>query len=563
MNQKLKQYLKTMIFLFGISFFIIGCQKDDDVNTLQQEPLKTQDLFKVSKVGKHTIDENKDLLSRLSSLSEKVEQSRLANANKNIYSSEDDFYINTDFATYLENNDTGYHSYTFPVFRTEQVDGVENVLLSLQEDGSYKAFLIGYDLNEQEQLNLENELNVDLTDKTTIYSLEDDSFIDDIFSKVSASGDCVGILMCPYKGEDGQGEEHPAGQGCIDENRGDLYLDTSICGSGGGADTSDTTGQNNSSGSDTSVGHVEAGGTGSGSTVVTIPQPWEEVALCLGLNSSFTSDMAIWLQAQPKNVAGPINGFLQNDDCNEESQEFAVQGIEALMDGGEVDFEDKIIYTINKPCQKELVKNLMALTTSYTTLINSTFGVSENVNVKFWNGTLQGQNATTNPFFSGTQDNFIIKIGLDDDFLDTATDLAIIAAVLHELSHAYFISLYLQNELEATNSEYSTLLNSFIAFYENATQDTFDNTDNEIHNAMNDFIIQIANTLYNYAQINNIEGVSTEYCTSLAWGTMLGTNLINEMLNEDEIGIANNIMLTEQNNNEYDPSFPIKGTPCE
>ncbi len=290
MNQKLKQHLKTMIFIFGISFFIIGCQKDDDVNTSQQESLTTQNVFKVSKVGKSTIDENSDLLGRLSNLSEKVEQSRLANANKNIYSSEDNFYINTDFATYMENTQTGYHSYTFPVFRTEQTDGIENVLLSLQEGGSYKASLIVYDLNDQEQLDLQNELNVDLTDKITIYSLEDDSFVDDVFSKVLASGDCVGILMCPYEGND-----HPAGQDCIDADRGDLYLDTSMCESGGGGGVGDSDGGDPSdTDTDTSTGHVEAGGTGSGSTVVTIPQPWEEVALCLGLNSGYTFDMTAW-----------------------------------------------------------------------------------------------------------------------------------------------------------------------------------------------------------------------------------------------------------------------------
>ena len=349
MNQKLKQHLKTMIFIFGISFFIIGCQKDDDVNTSQQESLTTQNVFKVSKVGKSTIDENSDLLGRLSNLSEKVEQSRLANANKNIYSSEDNFYINTDFATYMENTQTGYHSYTFPVFRTEQTDGIENVLLSLQEGGSYKASLIVYDLNDQEQLDLQNELNVDLTDKITIYSLEDDSFVDDVFSKVLASGDCVGILMCPYEGND-----HPAGQDCIDADRGDLYLDTSMCESGGGGGVGDSDGGDPSdTDTDTSTGHVEAGGTGSGSTVVTIPQPWEEVALCLGLNSGYTFDMTAWLQQEEnRDIASQINNFLQENGCNEDTQQFATNAISALVNEEITTFEEHFtIENINPNCE--------------------------------------------------------------------------------------------------------------------------------------------------------------------------------------------------------------------
>lgn len=44
---------------------------------------------------------------------------------------------------------------------------------------------------------------------------------------------------------------------------------------------------------------------------------------------------------------------------------------------------------------------------------------------------------------------------------------------------------------------------------------------------------------------------------------MLNTNLIEEMLTENQIAEANNIMLTEQTNTEYHESYPVKGTPCE
>ncbi len=324
MKQKLKQYLKTTMLLFGMSFFIVSCQKDDDLKIIQQEPLKTQDAFKVSKVGKSKIDENKDLLGRLSNLSEKVEQSRLANANKNIYVAEDDFYINTDYATYMENNVTGYHSYTFPVYRTEEADGIENVLLSLQADGSYKAFLIVYDLNDQERLDLQNELNVDLTGKTTIYSLEDDSFVDDIFSKVLASGDCVGILMCPYGGDD-----HIAGQACIDAERGNLYLDTSMCDSGGGADTTDTT--NNTSGSDTSGGHVEGGSNGSvGATAITCTRNCIDEACNFTLtgilaNLSLSDAEICWLnKSEQSGIKQQITDYL-NDNGSSDFAEWVIE----------------------------------------------------------------------------------------------------------------------------------------------------------------------------------------------------------------------------------------------
>ncbi|TXE13981.1 hypothetical protein ES692_17760 [Psychroserpens burtonensis] len=130
---------------------------------------------------------------------------------------------------------------------------------------------------------------------------------------------------------------------------------------------------------------------------------------------------------------------------------------------------------------------------------------------------------------------------------------------MHELVHAYLLNLYLKDELVSTSSDYEDLLNAFITFYDNMVQDTFNTLDNEWHNAMNDFVDKIGETIYAYAQENNIENVDLEYCKNLAWGTMHG----NEILSESEQDNAENIIITEQNNTEYAPSYLVKGTPCE
>jgi hypothetical protein len=80
---------------------------------------------------------------------------------------------------------------------------------------------------------------------------------------------------------------------------------------------------------------------------------------------------------------------------------------------------------------------------------------------------------------------------------------------------------------------------------------------------MNSFINQIADSIYNYSQQQNMNGITIEYCTALAWGTMIETDLFQEMLTPSEQALANNIFLTEQNNIEYDSSIPIQGTHCE
>lgn len=83
-----------------------------------------------------------------------------------------EFSIETDYVAYVETLDKAYHSYTFPVIRDSTTAVTENLLLSLENDGSYTAFLITYDFNEdQKRLVYQNEY-VSLLYKTTSTSLE-------------------------------------------------------------------------------------------------------------------------------------------------------------------------------------------------------------------------------------------------------------------------------------------------------------------------------------------------------------------------------------------------------
>uniref|UniRef100_UPI0030EBDE24 hypothetical protein n=1 Tax=Ascidiimonas aurantiaca TaxID=1685432 RepID=UPI0030EBDE24 len=53
------------------------------------------------------------------------------------------FTVLTDQVTYLSVGDR-YHSYTFQVLREGSSGALENLLVSLQADGTYKSFLITY-----------------------------------------------------------------------------------------------------------------------------------------------------------------------------------------------------------------------------------------------------------------------------------------------------------------------------------------------------------------------------------------------------------------------------------
>lgn len=49
---------------------------------------------------------------------------------------------------------------------------LENIVLSFQEDGTYKAYLTTYTLTEQERINLNNNIDVNLTNKSSIEKLD-------------------------------------------------------------------------------------------------------------------------------------------------------------------------------------------------------------------------------------------------------------------------------------------------------------------------------------------------------------------------------------------------------
>lgn len=284
-----------------------------------------------------------------------------------------------------------------------------------------------------------------------------------------------------------------------------------------------------------------------------------EKRLSLNINSVGDAELIDWIE-NPANdeVIEEIYLFLFEEENNENIRNFTRLALDALKNGGEVDLGNRIIYTINKPCQKQIVKDVMAISSQFTNLIKDTFDCTDLVNVKFSNGNVpSGNPAYTNPIIYGNPENYTISIMFDNNYLDNATDLSIIAVALHELVHAYLIHLYLSGTLVATNSNFNTLQNAFITFYDNMVQDTFEPLDNEIHNAMRDFMDKIANSIYNYANLNNIPNVSPQYCVDLAWGTMTGTDLFNTVLNSDQQLISNNTAAYEQDNLPQ-----AKGTPC-
>ena len=120
-KQKLKALFKLGMLLFGISFFTLACQKEDDINLNQ-------------------VVENKILVEHISSknLDSKTarkiyEKSRLLQQPREYTDGQEKFEYNTDLGIYidLDNgrlvNNNGTLFYTYPMYR-ENEDKLENII---------------------------------------------------------------------------------------------------------------------------------------------------------------------------------------------------------------------------------------------------------------------------------------------------------------------------------------------------------------------------------------------------------------------------------------------------
>ncbi|AWM12441.1 hypothetical protein DI487_00140 [Flavobacterium sediminis] len=162
----MKQKLKKILFLtlFSILFFsFTNCEYDEKVNLTDNSNLHEKH-FNVRPIGFEELSLNKKLINNLSEISESISQSI---DGKIVYSAENDFYIDTDFATYIE-DDNGYHSYTFRIISDSAEYPLENLILSLNDSLGYDMYVALYDVTSDEILQLQEGNAINLSQKCTL-----------------------------------------------------------------------------------------------------------------------------------------------------------------------------------------------------------------------------------------------------------------------------------------------------------------------------------------------------------------------------------------------------------
>ena len=161
--------MRKFYFLLAIfAILITSCQKGEiNGESAQQEGLEINKELVGSFYTKEQLAiVNPDAINILTELEELSSMSRLEEKLKNKSKDISSFQILTNKIAYIEYKN--YHSYTFQVVRENSVQELENIVISLKPDGSYKAKRILYNLSMQEIELLKSGEYVDLTGKIFI-----------------------------------------------------------------------------------------------------------------------------------------------------------------------------------------------------------------------------------------------------------------------------------------------------------------------------------------------------------------------------------------------------------
>lgn len=175
MKKNKMKFLKTLTFLFIFSLF--SCSED------LYETESNKSNYRVSYVNSVAIQNNKELVKTLRD--EKIIKTN--SLNKIIIDTVNNFSIDTDFVKFLQG--PNFNSYTFKIIEQEE-NYLDNLVLVSQEGAPYSAFIMRYNLTEQEKTALNNGQAVDFTNKAKVLKLSNSNIANDAFTKLAYEEEC-------------------------------------------------------------------------------------------------------------------------------------------------------------------------------------------------------------------------------------------------------------------------------------------------------------------------------------------------------------------------------------
>ncbi|NVK83024.1 MAG: hypothetical protein HWE21_01815 [Cytophagia bacterium] len=172
-------------------------------------------------------------------------------------------------------------------------------------------------------------------------------------------------------------------------------------------------------------------------------------------------------------------------------------------------FEEQIDDTNLKPCMKSLISSIKTQTKGLSWVINHFAGNNANYNWKVEHGVLQGDYTAITPNNSYNSATGTVTTIFDTNKYKNSSDLSIVKTILHESVHAYLIS-YFRNDPINAGSTYADLVRD----HGNSVYPSLE----EEHHAeiVRSFVNQIAGSLEEFG-VNKGYSLSSQFYSDLAW----------------------------------------------
>ncbi|WP_438967255.1 hypothetical protein [Flavobacterium sp.] len=310
-SRKISLYGIIGVFLFTFT----NCEYDEKNYNYQSKNNSEKEL-KVSKVNYKQFSKNSKLLDKLGKFSNSSQQT----SARLVYSNDNSFYIDTDFA-YLIESENGEHSYTFQITRQNPQYLLENLIVNQNDSLGYSLYIAQYDINEVELEQLNNGENPNITNKLSIIPISNNTInTSTLFSRGSVEGMCLTVTIIPATSCSCKGHtitDLQNGESCTCSDSETIFPEQTIyswgpCGEdsgGGGGDPTDGGNLDNpDNGFPTGpgTGSPSDGNSGTGNTINNPPN-----------NSNPNPDNSFEDTNNPVLTTPTINTNVKNDPCNE------------------------------------------------------------------------------------------------------------------------------------------------------------------------------------------------------------------------------------------------------
>lgn len=526
MKNKLKRTLKLLSLLIGLSLLLNNCEKSE---SLIEETIGNNSLNRISLSEfnlKITQDESYHRLSNMFD----VNKYKLNNSTQNRLSLDNDFTVLTNDILVIQNETIV--SYTFKIITASSNNEFYNLVIQVNDQQEIiKSEIFEY-----------SPTDLWLSDISQPYSgyisLFNNNVIDlDLVFSQKISGLCVtsvsAIWNCNYNrehapntpGTDCTSWEYiitPGYGPCSTPEEKQYFLedsDSSSSGSGGGNGTS-TTNTGSSSTQPMPPCDEAQNGFGTSADGGCLSADENTIIDCVG----YTTSLMLLSPVEKNDIAN----FITQNGCTAVNTTFINAAIETLIDDGEVDFEENIIYDNslnNYPCQKIVIQDAIGVCSPLTQAVLNAFESNDGTNLIFEvsNSITSNGNTSSSSVYDPNTSTCNITIKIRQSYLETATDLSIARTVIHESLHAMFVYMFEEGLLTSSNGTPLDGFSDLVEAHINYLSGLPANLGVAHHILMTDFVEDMATSLSIYASSMGYSN-SFNFYKNLCWsGAMLNT----------------------------------------